>query len=297
MAFTSFPKFWRDTLLATGLLALLFAVLEPPPTAHLSFPAALGSWVLHIGVGIACALVAANLLFRAWPRLLRWPWLGLGLAGLLGAALFAPVALQLEALHEPAPRELADGWVDSLEARGGAWRLLAEFLSLLPSYLFAWLLVNAPSMRRVSRPRRVDGLAAGTPAGPDAPASASAEGDAVSGGAKSTLTSGDRLLDRLPLAVGRQLVSISADLHYLNVVTRRGRATVLGSLGEAERELGECGVRIHRSHWVARDAIRRLRRTAGGWRCELMDGRSLPVSRRRAADVKRLMGSDFVVEG
>jgi DNA-binding LytR/AlgR family response regulator len=108
---------------------------------------------------------------------------------------------------------------------------------------------------------------------------------------------GEGLLDRLPLAIGRQLVSISADLHYLQVVTRRGRATVLGSLAEVESELGQRGLRIHRSHWVALDAIRRLHRNAQGWRCELQDGRSLPVSRRRAAEIKERLGRDFVIDG
>lgn len=300
MDFTPPLRFWRDTVVATCLLALLFAVLEPPPTAHLSFPAALLSWLLHIGLGMACALLAANLLFRGLPRLAARPWLGLVLAGLAGAALFAPLALQLEAWQPPAPEALADGVVDRLEARGGGWRLIAEFLSLLPSYLVAWLLVNAPSMRRVARLDRYPAQSAEADPASQAPVPETQADPRPAGsplGPKVEPPDAEGLLGRLPVAVGRQLVSISADLHYLSVVTRRGRATVLGSLADAERELGERGLRIHRSHWVAREAIRRLRRTAAGWRCELVDGRSLPVSRRRAADIKRLVGSDFFVEG
>ncbi len=318
--FTDAPRFWQQIAVLTVLLALLFAALQPPPTAHLGFFMAVLAWAAHIGLGMLCALAATRLLLGVRPRLSRLPWTTLLLGGLGGATLFAPIALGLEALLPAPPPEPQEDALDAWEAAGGLRALAAEWLALLPSYLPAWLLLNAMPMLRVSQP----GLEVAEPAGSHSltdavaggasvPAESThacehADGSALPTGAAATAAApvpaapplslpGEGLLDRLPLAIGRQLVSISSDLHYLQVVTRRGRATVLGSLAEVESELGQRGLRIHRSHWVALDAIRRLHRNAQGWRCELQDGRSLPVSRRRAAEIKERLGRDFVIDG
>jgi DNA-binding LytR/AlgR family response regulator len=96
--------------------------------------------------------------------------------------------------------------------------------------------------------------------------------------------------------LGDEVLCVTADLHYLHVLTARGRATLLGSLAAVEAHFGAAGLRIHRSHWVARRAIRRVARGAGGWRCELHDGQRLPISRRRVAEVRSLLGHDFVLD-
>lgn len=355
--FTDPPRFWQQIAALTALLALLFAALQPPPTAHLGFFTALLAWAAHIGLGMLCALFATRVLLRLRPALGRRPWTTLLLSGLAGATAFTPIALGLEALLPAPPPEPVDDWLDAWEVAGGARAFAAEWLSLLPSYLPAWLLINAMPMLQVAQPQlsvvatapqdlnaprtvalqRADrDIAAdlrfreASSAGPDpgsgvdrpVDADADAATDVASDPADRTVTAATRnpsapqppvsgdaqrsraeradaaesLLDRLPLAIGRQLLSITSDLHYLQVVTRRGRATVLGSLAEVEAELGARGLRIHRSHWVALDAVRRLRRSAQGWRCELHDGRSLPVSRRRAAEIKQRLGTDFVIE-
>ena len=318
--FTDAPRFWQQIAVLTVLLALLFAALQPPPTAHLGFFMAVLAWAAHIGLGMLCALAATRLLLGVRPRLSRLPWTTLLLGGLGGATLFAPIALGLEALLPAPPPEPQEDALDAWEAAGGLRALAAEWLALLPSYLPAWLLLNAMPMLRVSQPRLEVAEPAGSHSLTDAVAGGAsvpaesthacehADGSALPTGAAATAAApvpaapplslpGEGLFDRLPLAIGRQLVSISSDLHYLQVVTRRGRATVLGSLAEVESELGQRGLRIHRSHWVALDAIRRLHRNAQGWRCELQDGRSLPVSRRRAAEIKERLGRDFVIDG
>lgn len=106
----------------------------------------------------------------------------------------------------------------------------------------------------------------------------------------------ETFLALLPPAIGEDLISIQADLHYLQIRTTRGRAMVLASLSTAEQALGARGLRVHRSHWVALAHVRRLVRSANGTSLQLSDGSKIPVSRRRASEVQARLGHSFVVE-
>lgn len=275
------PRLINYFLPLTLGLSLLFAVLGPPTTRTLPFWQAWGHWWVHVSVGLALAILAARALSR-WRAGAALPLpVFLLLSGMLGAALFAPVALALESwLPQDVGADPEDA-LDALETRGGAWAMLAELVQLAPSYLASWFLVNAAPV--LAERTRYSGVAA-TP---------SSDG----GQASDAGTPAQRgLLDRLPPAIGRELVSVSADLHYLQVVTTRGRATVLGSLSHVEADLAAEGMRLHRAHWVALAHVKRLQKSEHGWRCELRDGRRLPVSRRRVAEVRARLGRDFVVD-
>jgi hypothetical protein len=83
----------------------------------------------------------------------------------------------------------------------------------------------------------------------------------------------------LPLRQGRVL-ALCAEDHYLRVHTDRGQALILMSLSEAVTALGEeAGIRIHRSHWVARQALMLPRTDMGRTTLKLDGGITLPVSR------------------
>lgn len=95
------------------------------------------------------------------------------------------------------------------------------------------------------------------------------------------------IVERLPPPQRGKLISLSVADHYVEVVTERGRGLVLIRLGDAIAETtGVPGLQIHRSHWVATDAIRRLVRLEGKPLLELSDGRRLPVSRSYIEQVR-----------
>lgn len=129
---------------------------------------------------------------------------------------------------------------------------------------------------------------------PEPLAAALAETAAVQPVSARQVTAADAL--GWPPALGDEVLSVRADVQVMQVSTALGRATVLGTLAAVEAHFGEAGLRIHRSHWVARRAIRRVASGANGWRCELHDGQRLPISRRRVAEVRALLGRDFVLE-
>lgn len=92
---------------------------------------------------------------------------------------------------------------------------------------------------------------------------------------------------RLAFDLGRELISLSMQDHYVEVTTAKGTSLILIRFQDALEELGAYGgVQIHRSHWVALDALRRLKRQDGKLFIELLDGRSLPVSRTYAKSVR-----------
>ena len=314
-----------------GALAMLFAVLEPPATRELVFPLALGFWLVHIGVGMllavgATALLSRNRLSGGWPA-----WIRVALGGIAGSLAFAPFALAVDTLLPVPGSEVADDLLDQWEAGGGALALLAEWLQLAPSYLASWLLVNAiPLSVWPAREVMVSDPAASLPvkesmqqAGAALSAAlrdAAAPAPALSVEAPvdleappidvpveppssvantvddSEARARDAFLAQLPPAIGTDLISIQADLHYLQIRTTRGRATVLASISTAEAALADSGLRVHRSYWIALRHVVRVARGARGTTIHLSDGSRVPVSRRRIALVEQRLGRDFVVE-
>jgi len=94
---------------------------------------------------------------------------------------------------------------------------------------------------------------------------------------------------RLPPKLGRSLVRISSQDHYVEVVTERGRELVLMRFSDAVRELsGTGGCQVHRSHWVSRHAVVDVRRGKGKLRLVLKDGSEVPVSRTYRPEAEKL---------
>lgn len=93
-----------------------------------------------------------------------------------------------------------------------------------------------------------------------------------------------RFLDRLPARLkGASLRAVEAEDHYLRVHTDRGSDLILFRLSDALIELeGLEGAQVHRSWWVARDAIRDIARGDGRAVLTLDGGLTVPVSRRHA---------------
>ena len=93
-----------------------------------------------------------------------------------------------------------------------------------------------------------------------------------------------RFLDRLPPRLrGAVIYAVQAEDHYLRIHTDRGSDLILMRLSDAVGELeGLEGAQTHRSWWVARDAVRDVRRGDGRATLTLEGGLAVPVSRRHA---------------
>lgn len=96
------------------------------------------------------------------------------------------------------------------------------------------------------------------------------------------------LNDRLPHAIRGKLAYLSMQDHYVEVHTDKGTTLVLMRLADAIVEAGDVpGLQIHRSHWVALDAVTGNRRTDGKLFLELGGSVLLPVSRSYVDAVRK----------
>lgn len=88
------------------------------------------------------------------------------------------------------------------------------------------------------------------------------------------------LLDRLPDKIGQTLISVSAEDHYTKVTTTKGSELLLMRFSDAVTELTAYdGLRVHRSHWVSRAAVKRAHRNNGRVFIDLTNRAQIPVSR------------------
>ncbi|MET0271922.1 MAG: LytTR family DNA-binding domain-containing protein [Phenylobacterium sp.] len=93
-----------------------------------------------------------------------------------------------------------------------------------------------------------------------------------------------KFLERLPLKLrGAEVWAVEAEDHYLRLHTSKGQDLILLRLADAVAELeGIEGAQVHRSWWVARDAITDARKGDGRATLTLKDGSEVPVSRTYA---------------
>jgi LytTr DNA-binding domain len=85
---------------------------------------------------------------------------------------------------------------------------------------------------------------------------------------------------RVPPALGRDLLALEMEDHYLRIHTTLGSDLILLRLRDALAELGPSrGRQVHRSWWVAEGAIDSVERNAGRNVLVLRNGLRVPVSK------------------
>lgn len=105
------------------------------------------------------------------------------------------------------------------------------------------------------------------------------------------------LLAHVPPQLGRELQCLEMQDHYVRVHTLKGSALLLRRMRDAEQELGDLdGERVHRSWWVARDAVVGARPRGQSIALDLANGLSVPVSRTKLATIRKAGWLDEIPE-
>ena len=95
-------------------------------------------------------------------------------------------------------------------------------------------------------------------------------------------------LDRLPYELGRELICLSMEDHYVRVHTQKGNTLILMRMSDAVKELQDYpGERVHRSWWVAKDSVQQVSKDQRKISLILKNGQIAPVSNRRVKELKQ----------
>jgi len=95
------------------------------------------------------------------------------------------------------------------------------------------------------------------------------------------------LFSKLPQTLGRDIVSLQAKDHYIDVTTTQGSALILMRLSDAEQDLQEFdGLRVHRSWWISLRHVDRIEKGTSGPELRMVTGQIVPVSRAQRATVR-----------
>jgi DNA-binding LytR/AlgR family response regulator len=196
-------------------------------------------------------------------------WIGLMAAGTVLANIVARVAVHMDLFERRpwlwallvalvlTPPQTVVVWAASSLSFGDGLRLAA-----LPGYCPPVLLVNLAMLAISVLTQRIPTQTHTAPEGAKPPA----------------------FLDRLPIKLrGAELYAVQAEDHYLRLHTSRGQDMILMRLTDALGELeGLEGAQVHRSWWVARDAVVDAERGNGRAALRLKGGSAAPVSRTYA---------------
>ena len=94
----------------------------------------------------------------------------------------------------------------------------------------------------------------------------------------------------LPADKRGEILALSAQDHYVEIATVHGFHLNRMSMKEAVEMLPEkAGLQVHRSHWVAYNAMISLSRTSDRYQIELRNGVQVPVSRSKVTEVKAFL--------
>lgn len=273
----------RSIAVVGALLVITFVVIEPDASRGLGVAARAVFWAIHVGLALAALYVASLLVL---PRIMNSlpAWLVLLVAGTGGALLLAPAGYLVEQALPASlrPVEDADKWLDVFAGRSWWQGILVEFVESAPGTLCIWAIINLPFF---AHRRSFDG-------GRD-PDGADSTGPVDLGKAEAgryAESARAEFIGRLPESLGTNIIAISSDLHYLHVYTDLGRCMILGSLQQAADSMGNVGLRVHRTHWVARRAIVKIVKNGQQWYCLLSNDLKIPISRRNKSTVAGWFG-------
>ncbi|MDX8350648.1 LytTR family DNA-binding domain-containing protein [Cognatiyoonia sp. IB215446] len=247
-------------------LTIVLWLLRPAAGEGLSGVTALFFWALHVAIVLPLLYGAQELLGKLSYLDRLSPISATVVAGILGSVAFTPFAVGLDALFA-APNDSED--------TGPIWQLwTSEFGSFVFPISLVWVLLNARALSRLSVPRLLADEEMTTAVDPE-------------------ISEDEReFWSRMPKPLGKNIVAVSAELHYLRVYTTLGDTLILFGFGRSLEVLQRFdGMQIHRSHWVALPHVADLVRNGGSLRARLSNDIELSVSRANAKALKdRLAG-------
>ena len=87
-----------------------------------------------------------------------------------------------------------------------------------------------------------------------------------------------KLLDLLPVALGRDVIFLKSEDHYVRICTTRGESLIMIRFSDITTALDAIGMQVHRSYWIAHRHVVKLERRRNGGLLHLTGDHQVPVS-------------------
>jgi hypothetical protein len=282
------------------VLIVTLALMEPASSAGLNLLSRTLFFSLHLVPGTMIAWLLSGWLFNLRVSRRLSPWTLLVIAGAVTGVLLAPVSVMLELLFgvvdatDPQSRPLSFTSADWLNELKDELQDVPLITAVVWPAMNAFVVWRVGSVRDdVLCDRTNEILSPGRSVAPHVQLPSAVSTEAIvarsetrdlKSAPKRTQSKIPGLLDRLPTRLGRDIVFIEAQEHYLRVVTNCGEHLLLQGLTHAIAELEEngfSGVQIHRSVWVAWKHVEDVDMQTGATSVILSTGVALKIGRRR----------------
>jgi hypothetical protein len=259
------PREWAVDLAIMTAVGVVFGLIGPFGTFNGGLAQLrVAYWLANTWIGFIVLSTIVRLSMRVSNRLDLPVWFALAMGVAVGAAPLSIAIAYLGAWMWP-PNH---GQVSPLFQQYG------QVLVISGPFTFAYYYSLADRGRR-GTVRRAQQAASTAP-----PAAASDVGP------------GGHFLDRLPARLGRDLLCLAMEDHYVRAHTVTGSDLILMPMKDAIAELtGVEGMQVHRSWWVARVAVVQAVSEGRNLYLRLSNGLDAPVSR---ASVARLRAAGWL---
>jgi len=272
-------------LLAVGFV-LLGTFVSVGSTQGLEAPllAIVLVWALHLSVGLV-AIRAGVIGLSRWPKTATWSDLSLlAVSGFVASLVLAPVSFVIDqsllTLGVDTDDELLIG--SSATALKIFFGIVEEWTHVVGPTVLVAVMLALPAwwVRRQS-----------TPSPNVSEMNREAEVSIASDSATAEPMAIRSCLQRLPPALGTDLIAAQSELQYVRIYTTLGDALVLGALKDVAEQRDAEGQLVHRTWWVSNRHVRTLRRKGTQYVLTMANGLEIPVSRRRQQGLIRQFGS------
>jgi hypothetical protein len=255
------PRDWAmDLAIATGIGAFLGVIGPFGSFDGAGLEVRLFYWIANLWIGFVMLSIIVRLSLKAGTKLDIPLWFALPVGTAIGAVPLGFTIALFSALAWP-PNH---GRVSALDV----WYLQTLAISEPCAFFYYFLTGKSGRYTEHYEFERRGGASAPTTA-------AGAATDAAA------------FLNRLPPRLGRELLCLQMEDHYVRAHTALGSDLLLLPLKDAVAEVGGIeGMQVHRSWWVARGAVERVIEDGRNLRLGLTGGLEAPVSRSAVASLR-----------
>jgi hypothetical protein len=254
------PREWAIDLTIMTVIGMFLGVIGPYGSYYASGTASrIAYWISNMWIGYFALSITVRLAVRGVERFAVPIWFALALSVAIGAL---PLTLILDQIS-------AWFWPSFHGHRGSMFTQYVQVVVISEPMAFGFYYLAG---RRWSRPEMGPPPASRAPATGPAPAPAPESG---------------HFLHRLSPRLGRDLLCLQMEDHYVRAHTQKGSELILTPLKDAIAELGPLdGLRVHRSWWVAKSAVAAPVARGRNHYLRLTNGLEVPVSRASVAPLK-----------